>query len=1057
MFNTYYSDKIEWLADLLAKKLQINSPPVFEKINISIDKFLLGEWVKNQITLSNGIFAHCEIKSITDLTKTLVKEIEQTNTKYYWDLESLKWAILNSLEELGKYKEVWPIEFWVKKLNSHQTIDKGLYYFSINTAKNFLDYSRYRPELIYKWQKTDIHSKNLFKNLNKDEYWQPLLFKLLEKYNYNFLSLDILEVIQAIDKKVIKDPNIQKEINIITTESISKLYLDFYQKVSKFSNVNLYVFSPGFELWERTNIEIENSYKSNQNNNKRIDPIPDIKFGKSFANLEKLLEENGIANEISINEELLYSDPLNFYKKKKEIPLLKQLQNSIINKTNNSFKKFDADSSIIFKELPNIINELEFIKLEIQDLLKNEIDIRLSDIAIVTPDIKLIKRHLSSVLTNFKTTGIELPFIVSKTNYAEISNIFGYIHQLIDISTGNIDNLSLKNLFNNFAIKEIFNLETDEINIFADLIKESGFDWGLDKNDRMGEYRNSLDWCLEKIKLGLIYDEKKYFKEYDLSPIFTGIDNINLHKILRIVDLFISHIKLFKKTKNINEWIESLEIILEDLFHKNYCYEINAFKSIIQEYKNNYACKKKIDIFTFRECLDSLFNKSYSCLNNRKNEVLISEMKSICCIPYKYIFICGMNDNYYPRKFLKENHNIIQRNKIFGDPNKNDIEKDIFLNFLISCKNKLFITWSKKDSEGKILNISLPVKRLQKFIESNSESEKILETNSNESKKLIPNSENFLKKNHPIIKSLDWNYEINNDNIYKISQLQKLLKEPQRYWLIKKNIKPIRKFKLMLQKEISPLKKIKFLEKITNKIKIDHINFEKDILNLDLKKEIISDGFIAPKNSIIDLEKDFKEILKSLIEIINNFKVINQVSFKDKINREKLYIANNELIELKHTKLSLTNIVDAWLRLLFAVSQNDEIESTKLILLKENKYNIKEIKSPGKKEAIKILSTYSNMYFEYQHKCLPIPPISSFNFINALKFHNYEKAINIFNKTWVGSEFSLGERDKDEMKLCFGESIDPDFFIKNNLFYELAKSLYQPIVNSLDKERNFLL
>ena len=97
MINTYYSDKIDWLVELLAKKLETNPPSVFEKINICINKFLLGEWVKDQITLSNGIFAYCEIKSITNFTKYLVKNINQNNDKYYceYPLIQTKIALMN--------------------------------------------------------------------------------------------------------------------------------------------------------------------------------------------------------------------------------------------------------------------------------------------------------------------------------------------------------------------------------------------------------------------------------------------------------------------------------------------------------------------------------------------------------------------------------------------------------------------------------------------------------------------------------------------------------------------------------------------------------------------------------------------------------------------------------------------------------------------------------------------------------------------------------------------------------------------------------------------------
>ena len=1061
MFNTYYSDKIEWLVELLAKKLETNPPSVFEKINISTNKFVFGEWVKNQITYSNGIFAYCEIKSISDFTNYLVKQIKQNNNKYYWDLESLRWAIIDSLEELNEFKEIWPIEFWAKKLKDLQTIDKSLYYFSNNIAKIFLDYLIYRPQIIYGWHETNINSNSLFCNLEKYEYWQALLFKLIEKKeNYSFLTFDILEIIKDIDKKEIISPKIPKEINILTTDDISSLYIDFYQKISKFSNINLYIFSPGFNLWERTNSIIENNLKSNKNEkNILIDPIPEIKLGKSSANFQKLIEENGIINEVNINTNLLYSDPINSYKNKKEIPLLKQLQNSIINKTKTPFKRIDKDSSIIFEELPNIIGELEFIKLKILDLLKNEVDIKLQDIAIITPNIDLVKRHLRFVFTNFKKTGIQIPFVISRTSYSEISNIYGYIQQIIDISINKINNYNLKNLFNNNAITEIFNLEQDEINAFTDTLKDSGFDWGLDKNDRMDEYRHSLDWGLEKIKLGLIYNENIFFKEYDLSPKSIGLDNLDLHKIIKLVELFISHIKLFKETKTLDEWIISIEIILDDLFNKNYSYEINEFKSVIKEYKEKYSCKNKIDIYAFKEFFDSIFNKKYNLLNNKKDEVIVGDMKALSLIPYNYIFICGLNDKYFPKSYKKDNYNIMERNVIFGDPNENFIEKDLLLNFIILCKKNLYMSWSQKDLEENKLAISYEVKRLNQFINLNSYPKKSLDSNINNSfeEKLVTDDKIFLKKSYTLINNLEWKYENKNKNTFKISLLEELIKEPQRYWLIRKNIKSPRKFKIFNQKEVSPLKKINFLESITRKIKFDNTNFEENILNLDLREEIISEGIIAPKNSIIDLEKDFKEILKSLISIRQNFNEIKQITFKDKINKESFYISDKVVIELKHSKLNLNNIVNSWLRLLFIASQKDAIKSTKLILLKNNRYYIKEIKSPGRKEAIKILTTYSNIYFEFQKKCLPIPPLSSFNFINTLKYRDFEEAQNIFKKTWVGNEFTFGEREKYEMKLCFGEFKEPEFFINNKSFYKLANLLYKPIVNSLDKERNFIL
>ena len=72
-------------------------------------------------------------------------------------------------------------------------------------------------------------------------------------------------------------------------------------------------------------------------------------------------------------------------------------------------------------------------------------------------------------------------------------------------------------------------------------------------------------------------------------------------------------------------------------------------------------------------------------------------------------------------------------------------------------------------------------------------------------------------------------------------------------------------------------------------------------------------------------------------------------------------------------------------------------------------------------------------------------------FLQVFLVFDYEKAQNIFKKTWVGSEFSLGEREKYEMKLCFGESKDPDFFIKNDSF---ATRLIQEVMGLTMRDDN---
>jgi len=53
---------------------------------------------------------------------------------------------------------------------------------------------------------------------------------------------------------------------------------------------------------------------------------------------------------------------------------------------------------------------------------------------------------------------------------------------------------------------------------------------------------------------------------------------------------------------------------------------------------------------------------------------------------------------------------------------------------------------------------------------------------------------------------------------------------------------------------------------------------------------------------------------------------------------------------------------------------------------------------------------------------------------------------------WIGNKiFSKGERDNIEMKICFGDKKEPDFFFGNSNFDKLSFRLYGPLIEALKK------
>ena len=182
MLNLYKSNKIEVISDLLAEEFVISPPFITEKLEIAVPNYFFGNWLREQITTKNKISTLYELKTISSYTESLLTNFFPDIDMGLWNFESIKWGIIDSLEELNSFKESLPLSSWLNKfLNNKKTIDGDIYNLIKKITNNFVDYLIFRPEMIAEWNRSAINSTNLFKNLNPNQFWQPILYKLLEK------------------------------------------------------------------------------------------------------------------------------------------------------------------------------------------------------------------------------------------------------------------------------------------------------------------------------------------------------------------------------------------------------------------------------------------------------------------------------------------------------------------------------------------------------------------------------------------------------------------------------------------------------------------------------------------------------------------------------------------------------------------------------------------------------------------------------------------------------------------------------------------------------------
>jgi len=788
-------------------------------------------------------------------------------------------------------------------------------------------------------------------------------------------------------------------------------------------------------------------------NNTNIEKI----FGKFGANFQKLIEENIYKEGINLKNNLIYIDPTTNFHDKKDIPLLNQIQKRLIDNNRDDFIVNERDDSILFCEHFNQNSQLEYIRNKIIEIINSCENIKYSDIAVLSPETNQIKPYLRYIFNNELINGEKIPYFFTDDDNYDSPEIYKFLIDITEIANEKITLEKIDYFLSKKVTQNIFDFDITEKDEIIFILTQVGFHWGLDANERLGEEKNTLEWCINRITLGLIYDKEENLSTFNLKPFSLKNISLDLNKWVKLLLEFKKYINLLRGSFSYSSWVEKIKFILKSIAdsNANFNLEISEINRILDNHAIPLIPDDLILLNVFREILISCINEAKYQSKSRINKILVSDIVNSRYIPHKVIFLIDMNSVFYPKLSKNENTNLLNNKYHLGDPSVFEREKYSFLELLISCRDKFIVNWVKNDKNNKTLDVSFPVKELISFFDSflnQAQRELIIKYSDLNKKEIIDlDSSEIIKSNYSLVENIDWNEKKSDIENYKLSELIYWFKNPQKFWLNKKNISPKEIFIHHPDEEyVSNLQKSQLITKIIQELEIDKNNVIDDLKQLNINDQLVENGIIIPNNSILVKEKEIKDLLESLSTSLSQHNKINRIYVKSNSNKEEYFLDDDTVIELIHAKLSLRRLTEAWVKLLFISSLKKNIKKTKVIFRAENYYKSQIIQSPGVIESNLILEEYINIFKNYSEKCLPLPPESAYKYVEAkIKSKNEKKA---FTDRWVGNKtFSKGERDNIEMKLCFGNKKEPDFFLGNNNFDKLSFRLYAPLIKALKK------
>lgn len=716
--DNFYSLLDRFIDDF--KVQEAKADPFIPSIVI-VPNLSVANWLNNKIAVKLGISANIRFLLLNQfINQVYLDNVAQVGLL---ELSAIKFIIYDYLHQCNLEDEVFkPIKSY---LTANGVIDSfRVYQLATQLELIFGDYMYLRTE--------ELLNQNVF--LDNLPQWQLNIW--LHVVNNSSLSSYAKKTYLDIYSYLLAVSNIKKLTNNVYLFGLSSIFpsqLTLLKKIAKFCNLIWYQPAVSLEYYhdlldERTKEKLKRKVLKEPQISVNDLHLTDgnlllANLGLQSREFNELITVNEVSiSDLADSDTAIYSSSL-LAVVQDDIRKLRRRINPSRRFSNNTDYYIDPvmqvdNYAIKINICHNRMREVQVAFNEICAILDNNPEIMLSDIVIVAPDINDYDIHIKAVFSNeyalYNNQQIKLPYtITSKKNSYNIQ-MTACLLKILDIDCQLSVN-SVFDLLNQTVIMDNLGLDTQAVNLILTWLQDNNTHFGMDETDYdYYGYINcqiySFKRLLNNIVLGccipqavgrledavvrfngFIYDNLEYGQIALCDILIKFIDFLdNTRKLFYLPDRSYNKISLAQVAALLTNFKDSFIHKEEDsLAVDNIIADINSLELqslvtlpvIYQIISNSYKFPDEILNFTGK-----LTFASISLIKN---------------IPYKVVYILGMNYGEFPRIHNKNTLSVLHQAAAFADRNSNLEDKQLFLEILLAVQHSLYISYiGRNDSDN---------------------------------------------------------------------------------------------------------------------------------------------------------------------------------------------------------------------------------------------------------------------------------------------------------------------------------------------------------------------
>lgn len=676
----YQSNRLEALG-ILYRHLsdQPLSDPFASEI-IMVQSRGMGRWLTLQLARERGLAANLEFVLPAGFGWRLMQKVlPGLPPKSAFAPEVLVWQLHQLLPTL-QGEPYLAIEHYL------QGGELACFELAGKIADIYDQYLVFRPEWIRAWEAGQLL------DLGVDEAWQAALWRELVARmpgRHRVMMLD--DFLGGLRRE-----HLPERVSVFGIATLAPMYLALLQRMAELTEVNVFLLNPCEAYWGDI-VDARGQLRLFEQGEVADGGHPLLaSLGKQGRDFFDTLAAGS-------------ADPVSLFMPPEGDSLLARLQQDMLSLSAPAANPDQPpDDSIVCHIAHSPMRELEILKDQLLAMLAADPTLTPADIAVLTPDINSYAPYIEAVFARREDGAPFIPYSIADRRVAREVPLLTTFAAVLQLADSRFEADALLALLDCPQLLARFGLEDGDIALLTRWVREAGIRWGRDAAHKAAlglpaEPAHSWRWGLDRLLLGSILPAALAGDDY---PLFAGLlpDNAahgqlaeKLAALAALFELLDGFARDWAQPATPAGWALRLRSAIDSLLLIDEAAEpaLAKLADILAALENDAALGGfggEIGLAVIRDLI-------VRQLELPSSEGFLSGGLTFCAmvpmraIPFRVLCLIGMNDGAYPRDERPVSFDLVARHPKRGDRSRRFDDRYLFLEALLSAREKLYLSW----------------------------------------------------------------------------------------------------------------------------------------------------------------------------------------------------------------------------------------------------------------------------------------------------------------------------------------------------------------------------